>query len=206
MPRMAPSDLAVCGECDHVQRVPVLTAGHAAHCARCHAVLRRRVRSDPATVLAIVVTGLVCVGLMNTFPLVALDIRDETRTTTLAGAALALAQTGRAPLGFLVFMTTVLTPALELLAFGWLVSFVVFPRVGPRALRVLALLDGIRPWSMVEVLMLGALVAFTKLQDLADVVPGVALFAAAAFILCVAYLRYVAKHAALARLQTGPGG
>ena len=47
----------------------------------------------------------------------------------------------------------------------------------PRGLpAVFRLVHAVRPWGMVEVFMLGTLVALTKLAALASVVPGIALW------------------------------
>ena len=49
-------------------------------------------------------------------------------------------------------------------------------------------LTRLRPWAMPEVFLLGALVALVKLSAIAQVVPGVSLFAYVAFMLTLAGL------------------
>jgi paraquat-inducible protein A len=56
----------------------------------------------------------------------------------------------------------------------------VVPRGLPIAFRIV---DAIEPWGMVEVFMLGALVALVKLRHIATVHPGAALYAMAGFIM-----------------------
>jgi len=50
------------------------------------------------------------------------------------------------------------------------------------------LADRLRPWSMNEVLLLGILVALTKIAQLAEVIPGPALFAIAALVLVLPWI------------------
>jgi paraquat-inducible protein A len=50
------------------------------------------------------------------------------------------------------------------------------------------LADRLRPWSMNEVLLLGILVALTKIAQLADVIPGPALFAVVALVIVIPWI------------------
>jgi paraquat-inducible protein A len=54
--------------------------------------------------------------------------------------------------------------------------------------EVFRALTQLRPWAMSEVFMLGALVALVKLSALAQVIPGIALFAYGALMLTLAAL------------------
>jgi paraquat-inducible protein A len=51
---------------------------------------------------------------------------------------------------------------------------------------VFRLVQAVKPWCMVEVFMLGTLVALTKLAHLASVVPGIALFSFGGLMVLVA--------------------
>ncbi len=50
-------------------------------------------------------------------------------------------------------------------------------------------LDFTRTWSMIEVMLLGVLVALTKIADYATVIPGVALFALFALVVLLAAMQ-----------------
>jgi paraquat-inducible protein A len=79
--------------------------------------------------------------------------------------------------GLLVILTTLVNPLIETAS----VCYVLLPlragRVAPGFAHVLRAMQVVRPWVMVEVFMLGVLVAFVKLSSLASVVPGVGLWA-----------------------------
>ncbi|GAC1306440.1 MAG: hypothetical protein NVSMB10_11180 [Steroidobacteraceae bacterium] len=124
----------------------------------------------------------------NIFPLVALQLNGVSRVTTLIGAALAMYQQGYAPIAVLVLLTTVLIPLFQTCA----LLYMLFPlrsgrcAAGHHALfRTLARL---RPWAMSEVFILGALVALVKLSVIAEVLPGVALFAYGALMFALSAL------------------
>jgi len=52
--------------------------------------------------------------------------------------------------------------------------------VRPGVRKLLHLMQYVRPWGMIEVFLLGVLVALVKLSNIANVLPGVALWAFAA--------------------------
>jgi paraquat-inducible protein A len=145
---------------------------------RCGAVLYRRSRLRLDQLLALVVGALVTFLLANAFPIVDLEVQGIRNSTTLAGSVLALWGEGRWPVAILVCLTTQVFPVIDLLAMlvllaaaqgGW--SF-----KGPVVL-VFRFVRVLRPWGMIEVFMLGTLVALVKLSHLAHVMPGVALWA-----------------------------
>ena len=79
---------------------------------------------------------------------------------------------------------------------------------------VLRAMQAVRPWVMVEVFMLGVLVAFVKLAGLASVVPGPGLWAFGAVMILAAAMASAFDHehvwASTARLRAKaprrPGG
>jgi paraquat-inducible protein A len=135
----------------------------------------RSFRGDIDLPIALAVSALVLFILANAYPLIAVDANGTTRTATLLGAALALYGQGYAALAALVLTTTVLVPLSQILTY----LYVLVPlRRGRRAAAqdaVLRALTSLRPWAMVEVFMLGALVALTKLAESATVLPHIAL-------------------------------
>jgi paraquat-inducible protein A len=91
-------------------------------------------------------------------------------------------------LAALVFVTTTLAPALELAAMIYLLLGL---RVGiPQSRFALAFrwVQRLRAWGMIDVLMLGILVALVKLSSLARVAPGLGLWSFAALLVLMAAL------------------
>src|SRR4030095_12027361 len=142
--------LHACHDCDLLQREVPLAPGGTARCPRCGAVLYRRKPNGLDRTLAYSMGAAVLFLIANAFPIVGLEAAGH--------------------------HTTILMPGLEIAALLYLLLPLKLGRV-PRGLpAVFRLVHAVRPWGMVEVFMLGTLVALTKLAHLASVVPGIALF------------------------------
>jgi paraquat-inducible protein A len=178
-----PTKLVVCHECDLISEDAALAPSEAAYCPRCRAKLYRRTRATPEQTLAITLTAAILFCLMNTFPLMALNLQQTSRATTLFGATLAMWNDNMHALSLLVMLTTILAPALQITLEIYILMLV---KNGKASAHKLAFpmfwLQKIRPWSMVEVFMLGLLVSLVKLQDLAEIIIGPAFWSCAGLI------------------------
>lgn len=178
--------LIACHDCDALYRKVPLAPGETARCSRCGAVLYRRSRLAPDQVLALVAAALLTLAIANATPIVGLQVQGAENSATLIGSILALWREGRIAVGVLAALTTLVFPAAELIALG---AVLVLIRRRPRSPLVAPLLRAIlavRPWGMIEVFMLGVLVALVKLSHLARVLPGTALWAFAALTVLMA--------------------
>jgi paraquat-inducible protein A len=169
--------LIACHECDLLQRETALASGGTARCVRCGATLYRRPPASVDRSLALTLAAMVLFVVANTFPIVGLSVNGTLVETTLFGAVRVLYDDGVWPLAGLVFATTLLMPLLDMAA----VAYVLLPlRTGHIPRRpdiVLRVLRHVTPWGMIEVLILGMLVALVKLAAIATVVPGIAMWA-----------------------------
>jgi paraquat-inducible protein A len=77
----------------------------------------------------------------------------------------------------IVLLTTILMPLVQIAALTYLLLPMKFNRVPRFSASVFRALNLARSWSMVEVFILGVLVALVKLAHIAGVVPGIALWA-----------------------------
>ncbi|BEV71496.1 MULTISPECIES: paraquat-inducible protein A [unclassified Paludibacterium] len=178
--------LIVCHDCDLLQRLTPLSAGERAQCPRCGAVLLRGPGIGLQARCALVLTGLLVLLLANVFPIVSMSAQGARTATTLLGTAWALWQQGMWPVALLVAATAMLVPLLELLVLGYLMFPLLLRRVPPGFDRILRILHVLHPWGMAEVFLMGVLVALVKLSHLADIAPGVGLWAFFALILLLA--------------------
>lgn len=173
---MAALALTACHECDLLQREPVLPPGGVACCPRCGAVLFRDIPDSIDRGLAFTLGASFLFIIANVFPIVGLEVQGISNATSLFGAVEAIWMNDMEGVAALVFVTTILIPALELS----LMLYVLLPlKLGqmPQGLApILRILQSVRPWSMTQVFILGVLVALVKLQHLAHIVPGIALW------------------------------
>ena len=185
--------MIACPDCDALQNEPRrVPRGTTVRCWRCDAMLIHESRRGMDTVFALLVTGSVLFVIGNTFPLVALEAQGNAVATTLFGAVVHMWQQDLRLVAVLVLTTTILAPAFELCTMLYLTSGVIRVDVGratsmpPFAGRLLRMVQLIRPWAMLEVFMLGALVSIVKLGQMAAVVVGPALYSIGALILVLA--------------------
>ncbi len=178
--------VVACHECDLLQREVAVPPGGVARCRRCGAELYRAAhrRIDPT--LALVLAAAVLFAVANAFPIVGLEIQGVSNVTNLFGAVHALWNQEMRPIAVLVFLTTILMPATELaVMIGLLLPLKLGRRPGGLAV-IMRVRQSVKPWGMVEVFMLGIIVALVKLTHFASVVPGLALWSFAILTLLMA--------------------
>ncbi len=191
-PEMGPADPAYppqwreCRDCGLLQCVPALPAHAIARCPRCHYVLRRHRRDPLRWPLAMAATGLALMVVVASLPFMDLTVLGNSRETALVTGPVALDQNGMLPLAILVLVTTTIAPIARLLALAWVLVGVRLPHPPRHLAVVFRWVELLRPWSMVEVFLLGVFVAYTKLIDLARVDVGVACYAMGALMVVMA--------------------
>jgi len=170
------ASLIVCPHCDLLQRLPVLAPGASARCPRCNKELWRRREDSLNRTLALTQAAAVLYIIANSVPMLGLTIVGRAASTTVIGGVQTLWQDGQEIVAVLVFFTVILAPALQI----GLMLAIVLGAMRPSAPRWVGTLLRHHPttgtWSMIEVMMLGVLVALVKIADYATVIPGVALF------------------------------
>jgi paraquat-inducible protein A len=178
----------VCPSCDLAHRTAMERASERTRCARCQASLQRPENGSIDTAIALSIAALVLFLLSNAYPLVAIQSNGSTRSATLVGAALGFYRQDHAGLAALVFITTVVGPFLQIAGLLYLLIPLRRKQQAPGQTTVFRLLALVRPWTFIEVFMLGALVALVRVAAYARVLPGVALWSCALLMLTLAAL------------------
>ena len=178
--------LVACHDCDLVHRLPTQVPGTML-CRRCGAVLCRRKPNSVERALALTLTALVLFALSNSFPFLAMQSGGFVQETTLLTGVHELWGQELYGLATLVLFTCVLVPLIQMLG---LLCILLPLRLGRRPMRgaahLLRLVQEIAPWGMMEVFMIGILVALVKLGHMATIVPGISVFSFAALIFAMA--------------------
>jgi paraquat-inducible protein A len=184
--------IIACQECGLIQRMRALPEGATARCSRCGAPLYRERRDSIDHVLTLTVAALILFVLAHSFPFMTFKLEGREQVSTLLTGVIQLYQDGMWPLAILVLCAASLVPLLKLL--GNL--YVLLPlRLGRRpwgAAWVFRSTEVLHHWAMMEVYLLGVIVAYVKLTDLARLELGVAVYSFVALILVM-----VAAEAAL---------
>jgi paraquat-inducible protein A len=181
-----PDELVACHECDLVHRIPVGVEGTSGRCIRCGGVLFAARRNSIERTLALAISGMVLFLVANWFPFLSFDMQGAVTETTLLSGVKELWAGEMRSLAGLVFLTAVLAPGMQLV----LLLYVLVPLYLGQTPWKLAIffraLRRVQPWSMMEVFMIGILVALVKLGDMAEIVPGLAIYSFAALIVVLA--------------------
>jgi paraquat-inducible protein A len=161
--------LKECPGCGLVQLIPALVPGSSAHCPRCPTILRRVSAHRLEHIIALTLAALVLLAVMCSSSLMSVETIGIRRVADLFSGPEQLVRQDMAPLAAVVLFVTVLAPFLRI--GGTLYVLVrAHRRHPPRHLhRVFALAERLRPWSMIEVFVLGVFVAYVKLGDLVTI-------------------------------------
>ena len=178
--------LIACHECDLLQHIPHQRHGGKSCCRRCNAVLHRSVRDSLDRTLALTFAGLVLFIVANSFPFLSFKMQGQVTQTTLATGVIDLYRQGMWELALLVLLTSILVPLMQLLLLIYILLPIKFNRTPWKLAQVFRFQQGLGPWGMMEVFMLGILVAVVKLLDMAQILPGLALWSFAILIFVLA--------------------
>jgi paraquat-inducible protein A len=182
----------ICPACDLVHRVPSAQTLRS-RCSRCRAIIQRPAGGTLDTAIALCVTALLLFILSNAYPLVAINFNGTTRAATLFDTTLGFYRQGHQALAAIVFTTTILGPLMQIAALLYLLVPLRRGRTAPAAGNVFRFLSHVRPWTLVEVFMLGSVVALVRVANFAQVVPGVSLWAYALLMLALAAVAHYAS-------------
>jgi len=213
-------DLIVCEECDALHRRSrvdgageetddLLPSGRHYECRRCGAKLGLARHASFDLPLSLALAGLVALAIAHLNDVLLIDIQGQVREATLWQAALTLYDEGAWFMSGLVLFTTLVNPLVEMGAVAYVLIALRNGRRPPAVDVVLRAMQAVQPWVMVEVLMLGVLVAFVKLNGLASVVTGPGLWAFGAVMILAAAMASAFDHehvwASTARLRARDG-
>ena len=178
--------IVACPDCDLLNSMPVNI--HATMlCVRCGAVLHRHRPNSIDRSLSLAIAALVLFILSNSFPFLAMKSGGFIQETTLLTGIHELWKQELYGLSSLVFLTCVLVPLAQMLGLLYILAPLKWGRrPAAGAGRVFRLVQEVAPWGMMEVFMMGILVALVKLGHMATIVPGISVYSFGALIFIMA--------------------
>jgi paraquat-inducible protein A len=186
---LADPSLEACPACDLLQRVPAVSPGSSARCPRCGVQIWRPRNDSLNRSLALTIAAAVLYLVSNLVPMLGLAVVGRQSYTTILGGAQKLWANGMHAVAILVLFAAVLAPALQ-------IGFLLLVLLGCMKSRPSAWVGKIlrhvpfaRTWSMIEVMLLGVMIALTKIAELATVIPGLALFSAFGLVVLLAAIQ-----------------
>ncbi|HBP27854.1 MAG: paraquat-inducible protein A [Advenella sp.] len=169
-----------CHHCGQLHERSALVSGQRASCVRCGTVLWSQGVLNSSAWLAIVLTALIAFIIASFMPVGTISAVGLKSSSTFLEAVAATWRAGYPSVAIMCFATGFLMPLLDVLILTWLLAFSRKGRRAPGLNQLSRWLHLVRPWAMVPVFMLGALVAIVKLADMASLTPGAGLWAYAA--------------------------
>ncbi len=171
--------LVACEQCDAVHVRRAVGRGQSARCVRCGAVLYRGPWLGVDAMLAMTLAALIAFVMANAWPIVSLGLNGHHNATTLWQAIIAIGREGSGVVAMLAAMTLFVLPLMQILLFLWVLVFIRVRRRPPGFAVMSAIIRRIRPWSLIEVFVLGTLVALVKISGVfqTHVDPGLLAFA-----------------------------
>jgi paraquat-inducible protein A len=179
------SQSIACSDCDLLQRIPPLPPGARARCARCGCPLAKQSSGPRDLPLALTLAAAIAFVVANTSPLMDLSVIGRSASTTIAGGAYEMWMEGEPIVGVLVAFCAVIAPGGYLL---FMLTLLLAARRSPPPRWIAELLrwaHHFQVWSMLEVMMLGILVALIKIAQLATVQAGIGMYAVGVLMLLV---------------------
>ncbi|MBV7545817.1 paraquat-inducible protein A [Pseudomonas sp. PDM26] len=178
---MASTDqLIICEHCDSVYQKVTLAKHQKTLCTRCGGVLQRYNGLTVEQRLALTFTALMLWIFANFYPVMSISLKGVKNSATLWDSVLALSLGPITFIAMVAAIAMVIAPVFQLLLLIWVLGFALARQRSPGFKFCMRWLETLRPWSMLEVCLLGAMVAVIKLAGLLDVLPGIGLFALAA--------------------------
>lgn len=175
-------NIVACLDCDMLQRIPALEAGATARCRRCgRAIAFSRPDSIERT-LALTVAAAILLIIANVTPLMGLSVSGRQSSTTIFGGAMEMWLQGQPVTAMLVVSCSMVAPAAYIGIMFTVLLFAGRARAPWWVGTLLRWSQWHQSWAMVEVMMLGILVALIKIAELATVTPGIGMFAAGALV------------------------
>lgn len=169
-------------------RKPLLQDGESAECPRCgyelfshrHHVVRRS--------MALVLTALLLYVPANFLPIMQLNLLGQISQDTVWSGVLGLYESGMQGIAVVVFLCSMAVPLLKLLCQLLVLLSIRLDFGRSYGLLLYRIYHHMREWGMLEVYLMGILVAMVKLMDLADLSLGLGLFCFIALLLVQVWL------------------
>ena len=161
--------LVACHQCDLLINKRTIPQGSAAKCPRCACILYHNKKDTLNRTIALALTGLVFLIPANLLPILSMNMVGRQQEGIIITGALQMANTGFIGVGVLVFLFAIAIPAVQLVLIIAVLLCVKMNRYLSMAITLFKIQIKLRPWSMVEIYILGTMLSCLKLMDDAEV-------------------------------------
>ncbi len=174
--------LSACSQCDLIQYDVKLIAGEKALCIRCSAVLYENTAPHYNQEIAFTISAIVMLIIANQFPIATIVVQGQVFKANLFDIIQTLFMQQQNLLAILIFITLLLAPILEVLTMVYLLMQLKWGWPKHHIVHAYRLHSIAKKWVLVDVFMLGVLVALVKLTPIVIVKVDIAVWAFAGLI------------------------
>ena len=171
------SILYICHECDALQNVSAIKPGKTAVCVCCDSILFKNPVNGIEKPLSLVIASMILFVVANIYPIMTITIAGIERHTTLTGSALIFLEQGSPELAATVWLPSVFIPGFIIFGLFYVLLSIRYDLGWFYTKPILVWVSRLLPWGMMDVFLLGVLVALVKLVALADVFLGTGFYA-----------------------------
>lgn len=184
-------NLVACHECDLLMRKPQLAHDEKALCPRCGYELYAHRHNVVERSLALVIAALLLFIPANFLPIMQLNILGQSAEDTVWTGVIGLFETGMQSVAVVVFLCSMGIPLLKLLCQLFVLLSIRLDVGRSYGLLLYRIYHHLRDWGMLEVYLMGVLVAIVKLADLASITVGLGLVCFISLLLVQVWLEVV---------------
>lgn len=177
-----------CPECDLLLKPASLSVGDKAHCPRCGYLIQRPRKQSIERTFALSLAGLILMFPANLMPLIGIRMLGGAKDGTLWSGVVALFEEHLWGVAVLVFLSSVLFPLLNVILSLLISSHLYFNKPHRHLAYWMRCLQHIDEWAMLEVYMLGIIVACVKLSSTSELKFGFGLYAFIALLIVTGML------------------
>jgi paraquat-inducible protein A len=174
-----------CRDCGMLQPLPAPLRGHRRVCWRCHGSFGHGERRFSAA-LPLALTAMVLFAIAQSFPLMGIELDGLSQVARIGSGIIGLFDQSLSPLAALVLVVSIAAPLFRIVANAYVLANLALGWQPRHLATVFRLSERLRPWAMLDVLLLGSLIAITKLRDLASIDIGNGLWSLALLVLTLA--------------------
>ncbi|MCW5700179.1 MAG: paraquat-inducible protein A [Rhodospirillales bacterium] len=179
--------LIECHECGLLLLAPDIRPGNTAKCPRCNGTLFGKNAHGLELPVSLNFAALFLFVIANTFPFITFEMEGLEQPSILISGVIEFYGKGLWQLAGLVLIVTILIPLIKIVGTLYVLGPLHLGFRPPFAIRVFRFIEVLRPWAMMEVYLLGVIVAYVKLKDMATLELGVGVFAFVVLIMLVTW-------------------
>ena len=174
---MNQTNFSACPECDLLLNPSEPVVGDNARCPRCSYLLQRPRKQSIERTFALSIAGLILIFPANLMPLVGIKMLGGAKDGTLWSGVVALFEEHMWGVAALVFLSSILFPLLNITLSLLISAHLYFNKPNQYLAHCMRWLQHIDEWAMLEVYMLGIIVACVRLSATSELKFGFGLYA-----------------------------